>query len=91
MLELDIKTSAVVLIDLQKGIMGRDLSPHTGEQVIKKAKEMAERFRRAGGTVLLVNVRWSDDFKDALRQPVDQPFSLPPAFQRNSRWSGDAW
>lgn len=78
MLELDIKTSAVVLIDLQKGIMGRDLSPHTGEQVIKKAKEMAERFRRAGGTVVLVNVRWSDDFKDALRQPVDQPFSLPP-------------
>ncbi len=77
MLDLDIKTSAVVLIDLQKGIMGRDLSPHTGERVVKNAKDMAERFRRAGGTVVLVNVRWSDDFKDVLRQPVDQPFPLP--------------
>jgi nicotinamidase-related amidase len=78
MMELDPKTTAVVLIDLQKGIMGRELFPHTGEQVVKRAGELADRFRGAGGTVALVKVRWSLDFKDALRQPVDQPFTPPP-------------
>lgn len=78
MLALDPKTSAVVLIDLQKGIMGREMSPYSGEQVLKKAGELAERFRHANSTVVLVNVSWSADFKDALRQPVDQPFTIPP-------------
>ena len=36
------------------------------------------RFRSAGAPVVLVNVAFSPDFKDALRQPVDQPTTLPP-------------
>jgi len=71
-------TTALVLIDLQKGIAGRDLAPYTGEQVVTTCKELAERFRHAGAPVVLVNVAFSNDFKDALRQEVDQPFPLPP-------------
>jgi nicotinamidase-related amidase len=78
MQNLDPKTTALVLIDLQKGIIARPLAPHSGPDVLKAATELAERFRRAGAPVVLVNVGWSPDFKDALRQPVDQPTTPPP-------------
>ncbi|MGL3710460.1 hydrolase [Leptospirillum ferriphilum] len=78
MIVLDPQSTALVLIDLQKGIVGRSLEPYSGEQIIQKSKTLAERFRTAGAPVVLVNVRFSADFKDALRQPVDQPNVLPP-------------
>jgi len=79
MLKLAPLTTALVLIDLQRGIIGRELAPYTGEQVVKTAKELADRFRHAGAPVVLVNVGFSKDFRDALRQEVDQPFPRPPA------------
>src|SRR4029077_14706796 len=33
---------------------------------------------KAGAPVVPVNVGFAKDFKDALRQPVDQPFAAPP-------------
>lgn len=75
---LDPKTTALVLIDLQKGIVGRPLAPHSGSDVVKKAMELATRFRQTGAPVVLVNVGWSPDFKDSLRQPVDMPMAPPP-------------
>ncbi len=78
MIALDPKTTALVLIDLQKGVVGRDLSPHPGTAVLKTVIGLADRFRAEGALVVLVNVAFSPDGKDALRQPVDQPSSAPP-------------
>jgi len=78
MLKLDATTTALVLIDLQKGIVSRPTVPHSGSEVLKTAIELADRFRQAGATVVLVNVGFSPDMKDALRQPVDQPPAIPP-------------
>src|SRR5258708_38248903 len=78
MQNLDPKTTALVLIDLQKGVIGRTLAPHSGTDIVKTSSELALRFRAAGATVVLVNVAFAPDFKDALRQAVDQPFT-PPA------------
>ncbi len=78
MLKLDPHTTALVLIDLQKGLAGRELAPYSWAEVIKNGKELAARFRSAGAPVVLVNVAFSPDFKDALRQPVDQPAVRPP-------------
>ena len=78
MLKLNASTTALVLIDLQKGIVSRPVAPHSGPDVLKTSIELADRFRQAGGTVVLVNVGFAPDFKDALRQPVDQPFVAPP-------------
>ncbi len=78
MLELDPKTTALVLIDLQKGIIGHELTPHRADQVSKVGSELADTFRKAGAPVVLVNVGFAKDFKDALRQPVDRPFAMPP-------------
>ncbi len=57
-LKLDKKASALVVIDLQKGIaaMGRALAPHNGEDVIKNATLLADAFRKHGMPVFLVHV-----------------------------------
>jgi len=78
MQNLDPKTTALVLIDLQKGIVGRPLGPHSGADVLKASIGLAEVFRSAGAPVVLVNVAFAADFKDALHPPVDQPMAMPP-------------
>jgi nicotinamidase-related amidase len=78
MLKLTPQTTALVLIDLQKGIVGNQLAPHSGADVVKNGKALAEQFRQAGASVVLVNVGFSKDLKDSLRQVVDQPMTRPP-------------
>ena len=75
---LDPATTALVLIDLQKGIVGRPVAPYSGTDVLQRSIDLAGRFRTADAPVILVNVAWSPDFKDALKQPVDQPWQAPP-------------
>jgi nicotinamidase-related amidase len=71
--DFDPRTTALVLIDLQKGIVGMPLVPHSGDAVLAKSRELAERFRAAGAPVVLVHVGFSEDFADAPSQNVDQP------------------
>jgi len=49
-------TAALVVIDLQKGVLGLDTQPHTASQVLERSVRLAEAFRRSGRTVVLVNV-----------------------------------
>lgn len=74
---LDPQTTALVLIDLQNGILGQPLAPHSRAAIVQAGGELAARFRRAGAQVVLVNVAFAPDFKDALRAPVDRPFARP--------------
>jgi len=77
MLQLDPKSCALVMIDLQKGIVGRDLAPRSGPQVVSAAKATAARFRAAGAKIVWVTVRWAEDFGDALGAPVDSAMPRP--------------
>jgi nicotinamidase-related amidase len=75
---LDPRTTALVLIDLQNGILSMPIAPRGGAEVLAAGKELARRFRAAGAPVVLVRVGWSGDGRDALSQPVDQPRPTPP-------------
>ncbi len=77
---LDPGTTALVLIDLQRGIAGRPVAPHSAEQVIGNCARLAERFRALGAPVVLVRVAFSEDGRDRVNQPVDSTFSFgtPP-------------
>ena len=77
MIELDPPTTALVLIDLQKGVLGNALSPITGQELLARGRVLAERFRAAKATVVLVNVAFSADGGDVLRQRVDQAPAIP--------------
>lgn len=71
--KLDPRRAALVLIDLQKGIVPFAGGPHTGVEVLEKAGVLIRRFHELESPVVLVRVGWSADGGDALRQPVDQP------------------
>jgi nicotinamidase-related amidase len=73
MISVDPKTTALVLIDVQEGILTYPLAPLSGAELLAKGKALAERFRAANASVVIVNVAWSSDSKDVLRAPVDYP------------------
>ncbi|KAF0811707.1 Isochorismatase family protein YecD [Andreprevotia sp. IGB-42] len=77
MLELDLKTTALVLIDLQKGILPV-AQVHPASQLLQHAAALSVRFRAAGAPVVRVRVGWSADAGDVLGQAVDQPPAMPP-------------
>ncbi len=78
MIELAPHTTALVLIDLQKGIVSRPMAPRSGTEIVDRASKLAKRFRSAAAPVVLVNVSFAKDFGDAVRVPVDSPMQLPP-------------
>lgn len=75
---LDPKRTALVLIDLQQGIVGMPLAPRSGEEVVETAKALADRFREAGAPVVLVHVARAPDGSDWPSQKVERPMQLPP-------------
>jgi nicotinamidase-related amidase len=79
--KIDLTKTALVLIDLQKGITPMPVAPHSGKDVVTRSAKLAARFREAKAPVVLVNVNFSPDFGDALKQEVDLKFQmgqLPP-------------
>ncbi len=80
-LELDAATTALVLIDLQQGILPFAKAPYDGAAVLAKAMPLAEAFRARKSPVVLVKVGFSADGGDVLRSVVDapNPAGAPPA------------
>ena len=78
-LAIDPKKTALVLIDLQQGIVGRPLAPRSGPEVVKNASRLASEFRAHGATVVLVRVAFEPDFRDLLNPPADAPAQFNPA------------
>lgn len=80
-LDLVANETALVVIDLQKGIVGMPTLPHPATRVVENAVRLAEKFRELSAFVVLVHVGPSPDFKDGLRPLADvqMPQSAPPA------------
>ena len=49
-MQLDAKTTALILIDLQRGILAMPLAPHSAATVYERSRRLADRFR-AGVTL----------------------------------------
>lgn len=94
MTSLDPRTAALILIDLQQGIVPHAGGPRSGDAVVETAKALAQRFRDAGAPVILVHVGFTPETMPS--QNVDRP-SLPKggtppefsAFVPNLRQPGD--
>ncbi|HZL53096.1 MAG TPA: hydrolase [Terracidiphilus sp.] len=81
--KLDPKSTAVVVIDLQKGITGLPVSPLPIETVIANSVRLLATARQTGAQPVLVHVGGSSDGADRLHPPTDQPpriTSLPPGW-----------
>jgi len=74
MTTLDPRTTALILIDLQQGIVPHAGGPRSGDDVVRTARTLADRFRAAGAPVVLVHVGFTADAMPS--RNVDRP-SLP--------------
>jgi nicotinamidase-related amidase len=72
-MQLEANTTALVLIDLQKGVLAMPVAPNPAASVYERSMQLAQRFRSAGAPVFRVRVSFARDFADAFRPPVDQP------------------
>jgi nicotinamidase-related amidase len=86
-LKLDAATTALVLIDLQQGILPYAKAPYDSAAVLANAAPLAAAFRAAKALVVLVKVGFSADGGDVLKASVDTPNppGAPPA-----NWLDDA-
>ncbi|HVA85208.1 MAG TPA: hydrolase [Candidatus Saccharimonadales bacterium] len=73
---LDPPSSALVLIDLQAGIVARDTAPLPARDVVRQAVLLARTSRRVGALVVLVHVVATPGRPDALHPRADE---APPA------------
>jgi nicotinamidase-related amidase len=78
-IKLDPETSALILIDLQHGIVAIETSPHPASSVVAKAASLAAAFRKHSSTVIYIRV----DLAKLLQVPADRshgdPKNPPPA------------
>jgi nicotinamidase-related amidase len=74
MITLDPRTTALVLIDLQNGILGRKLAPVSADELVARSKALAQKFRAVRARVVLVNAAPK---LDGPERQVDEPSALP--------------
>src|SRR3990172_1773410 len=70
---MDKHSTALIVIDLQKGIALRTNMPHSSQKVILNSSKLADEFRRNNMPVFLVRVTPSPDAKDRLSPLLDEP------------------
>jgi nicotinamidase-related amidase len=81
-LVLDPKQTAIVVIDLQKGILQLSGDPHPIAKVVANVQSLLAQARTAGAKVVLVHVGGAADGSDRVNPVSDQPMrmrgQLPP-------------
>jgi nicotinamidase-related amidase len=75
-ISIDKKTTALVVIDLQKGIASRNTVPHDSKTVVANAARLVKAFREQGMQVFLVRVTSSG--AERLNPITDETWSMPP-------------
>lgn len=69
---IDPAKTALVVIDLQKGIVTMDTKPYSPDLIISNTNQLIDKFHRLNSPVFLVHVGPSDDNKDRLNPITDQ-------------------
>jgi nicotinamidase-related amidase len=81
-LTLDARRTAIVVIDLQKGIVNLPGAPYPRSAVVANCARLLAAARAAGAQPVLVHVGGSPDGADRLKPTADQPMRiarpLPP-------------
>ncbi len=83
-LSIDKSSTALVIIDLQKGIASRETFPYSASVVIGNAAKLAQSFRNNNMPVFLVHVKSSE--ADRINTIADEQMFARPA-QMPADWS----
>jgi nicotinamidase-related amidase len=85
-LTLEPRATALVLIDLQKGVLPYAKAPYDSATVLANAAKLASAFRAAKSQVVRVKVGFSADGGDRLTSNVDAP---TPSAAQPADWLDD--
>ncbi len=77
-LKLEPKETALVLIDLEQGIVARDLAPYAARDVVARCASLAQAVRDVGGTVIYVHVLLHETASLTADKPMPRPPAPPP-------------
>lgn len=75
-IKVDKNSTALVVIDLQKGITSFPAEPYDAKTVIANTAKLAEAFRKYDMPVYLVRVKMSADMKDGLKPMADDAMKM---------------
>ena len=70
---IDATTAALVVIDLQRGIVANATAPHAAADVVARAARLLAAAREIGVLPVLVHVGGAADWADRLLPSADQP------------------
>lgn len=76
-LSLDPARTAVVLIDLQMGVLSMPVQPHDAATVVDNGVALARAVTARGGLAVRINVAFAADFSDRAPGLVDAPPASP--------------
>ncbi|NUR08522.1 MAG: hydrolase [Nocardioidaceae bacterium] len=76
------RSVALVVVDLQRGVVGLDTAPYPAADVVARTVELADAFRTHGAPVVLVRVSFAADGADAPPGRTE----AGPARQRPEGW-----
>ena len=77
-LQLDPKTTALVLIDLQNGIVGIPVKPHSSEAVVEASRAMVDAFHEKSAPIVFVRVDLANMVKLTVDTSRHKPGDAPP-------------
>ncbi len=72
---IDPATTALVLIDLQKGIVAMPTAPYTSGEVIANTNKLLDKFHLHKAPAVIVKVAFNNERSDALNPMVDEPLT----------------
>lgn len=70
--------TALVVIDLQRGIASRETAPHSAAGVVANAAKLVQTFRATQLPIVFVRVSFNASGADALKPIVDEAAQFPP-------------
>ena len=77
MLKLEQKTTSLIVIDLQEGILHPELVPFGPKQIVRQAAALGHAFEQAGSPIILTTTDFASGYVDAPRGLADSPWELP--------------
>ncbi len=77
MLNLNPRTTALIVIDLQEGILSAEPLPYGRDEIVGRAAELGRAIAAAGGSIILTTTDFAPGYADAPRGRADAPWELP--------------
>ena len=77
MLKLEKNTTALIVVDLQHGILTPDPIPFGREQIVHRAAALGQAFEQVGSPIVLTTTNFAPGYADAPKGLADSPWALP--------------